>query len=534
MRKIGALFHNELVKLSKRVSILVIVIIMVAVTFLIGGFLKFIEMAEDSYESYEYVSDNSWIEEQKQYCEEELSRIDSEIAKASDDIPLTIRFLQQKVSILAERDYYDLLLEYNINFQDGDSYENQIAYEIQNLKSQIYTYEYITIPFYSTSSGQALMEDLITQAAALKEILAKKDYPGYIAYKRTVVGADQTLSAEEKEMELEYLSLLVKLEPEGGNTCLEKHGYSAVNIASKVKSYRKSLLYNLNYTGAGFYEYSYTASSDTGSALSPTQRENIENQLAVLLYKIDNDIPISTSTTYSAKPIAVSIVSAFNSVLITALMLIIAGGLISSEISSGTIKSLIITPVRRWKIFFAKFLALCAVGVLLTLIKYILVISMSSLFWGFSGNYAYIYAIGGVAGEINYYLYQLLYMGLELIPIIVFATFAFMLSVVTRNTALSVGVSLAIYFGGDIVISIINQFSTGEWIKYLPFNNLNIAEMVFPYTEDLYGSMMTMGILGIENPVLSSISTSFSLCYLGILMICMWYTAFDSFTRRDM
>lgn len=541
MRKIGALFHNELVKMSKRISILVIVIIMIVSTFMIGGFLKLIEVSNGPYESYNYPSDNSWMEEELQYLEEELSRIDSEIERISEeDLSQKISLLQQKVSYLTDKEYYDLILKYDVDIQNGNSYENQIINDIQNLKSQIYTYEYITIPIYATSSSEGLMRDLITQADALEKILADRDYPGYISYQRQIISDDTTLSAEEKELETEYLDLLVKLEPNGGNTCSEKHGYSAMEIASKVKNYRKSLLYNLDYTGSTMYGYSYApdymgGSVSAGSALSPAQRENIENQLAVLLYKIDNEIPISGSDDFSTKPIAVSIVSAFNSVLITALMLIIAGGLISSEVSSGTIKSLIIAPVRRWKIFTAKFLAYFTVGVILTLIKYILVTSMSSLFWGFSGNYAYVYASGGTAGEINYYLYQLLYMCLELFPVIVFATFAFMLSTVTRSTALSVGVSLAVYFGGDIIVSIINQFSTGEWIKYLPFNNLNIAGSVFPYSGDLYGEMFNAtNLLGGTNVTLASISATFSLCYLGVLMICMLYTAFDSFTRRDM
>jgi len=104
--------------------------------------------------------------------------------------------------------------------------------------------------------------------------------------------------------------------------------------------------------------------------------------------------------------------------------------------------------------------------------------------------------------------------------------FAFMLSTITRNTAASVGISLGVYLGGEVVLAIVNQYLKGEWINFLPFSNLALGTKFFPYSS--LNSMMTGVGLASTGP-----SLTFSLCYLVVLCVCMLYIAKDSFCRRD-
>ena len=99
-----------------------------------------------------------------------------------------------------------------------------------------------------------------------------------------------------------------------------------------------------------------------------------------------------------------------------------------------------------------------------------------------------------------------------------------MLSVITRNTSLSLGLSIATYMGNSIAMIIINSYIKKDWIKIIPFNNLNIADKIFPN----FKSMLSTGL---ENTTTTSLG--FSIAVLGVCVILMFVTMYDSFNKRD-
>jgi len=112
------------------------------------------------------------------------------------------------------------------------------------------------------------------------------------------------------------------------------------------------------------------------------------------------------------------------------------------------------------------------------------------------------------------------------ITIIVFAAFALMLSTITRNTAASVAISIAFVFIGSAAVTVLKLFLSGEWLKFIPFNNIDISDRVFPPIADTMGtSYLQSGSQGIP--------LSFSLCYIAVIMFLIIYTGLDSFKRRD-
>ena len=72
---------------------------------------------------------------------------------------------------------------------------------------------------------------------------------------------------------------------------------------------------------------------------------------------------------------------------------------------------------------------------------------------------------------------------------------------------------------------IINQFVKKDWVKFVPFNNLNIAEKIFPYMDNPMS--MTTGSFA------TSTSLWFSLAVLGVCAVLMLVTMYDSFNHRD-
>ena len=126
--------------------------------------------------------------------------------------------------------------------------------------------------------------------------------------------------------------------------------------------------------------------------------------------------------------------------------------------------------------------------------------------------------IGNTLFTIGYYF-------AKLVPVILFAIFALMLSVITRNTSVSLGLSLATYMGNSFVMLIINSFIDKDWVKIIPFNNLDIADKVFPNFQNI--------ISAVDIVSADTTSLGFSLAVLGVCAILMFVTMYDSFNRRD-
>ncbi len=121
---------------------------------------------------------------------------------------------------------------------------------------------------------------------------------------------------------------------------------------------------------------------------------------------------------------------------------------------------------------------------------------------------------------------MILYYLVSCIDIAIYMLFALMLSTLTHNTALSVGVSIACYIGSGMVMQIVNMLITADWIKFIPFNNLNLVQRIFENTSTY---TMTQSMAASS----ANVSIVFSLAVLAICSILMIITTFDSFNKRD-
>ena len=520
MSKIGALFHNEIIKMRKRISILVIAIVMIVAIIGISGFIKLEESLNKEHTYYSY--SNSY-QDDMDYFKEYLTQLEADIesAKERGDTEALLMSCNEKISILTSISELELRMNYTDTAKTDFRSDliNTIRDYIQKINE--YTVMEEILPGTQNKAEYEAAQQAVTE---LTEILKNQDYAGYAEYSKGLINAMPDITESDKKLLLEKWDIVLKLDPTGGlgeNSENDQTEY-ARNVANTVEALAKTIIYERNFVE----DYNGT------NSVTPEQIETYKDKLAAIRYCIEQDIEIS-DTSYSNASIAYTLVSSISNSLITLLLIIIAGGMISTEISTGSIKSLIIAPVRRWKIFTSKLLALFTAAAMLTLIKYICIVGTQSLFWPDAIS-PYVYASAETAHSINYYLYRLIYCFAELMPIFMVAIFAFMLSVTTRNTALSVGLSMGIYFGGSIMISILNLFASGEWLKFIPFNNMNFADKLFP-TLSLnmnYGNAFAGMIYG-EVPSLANTSALFTFLYMIVLSGIMLYIAFDSFTRRD-
>ena len=513
MRKIIALYINELIKVSRKVSVLVLISIMVIGVVVFGGFMKM----QDFMRSPEGpdVVDKDWAMEQMkselENSKSALAGVEAKLATASAEEKNYLN--QEKIYLVSQIQLYTLGIEKEISIF-GDDYRSDVLNTYNSMLQELKVME--AVPEDSRTEQQNLA---ISQARAkldrYLQVMDTENYRAYLDIRNEQIQADNSRTANQKQIAVESNELRYKMDPTGGISGETDYGGLSVAI-SEIETIKLALLDNIDYT---------MRNSPTLMPLTPKGREQLEDQLTVLTYRLENG---QGSTVYSAasSEYALQGMFGFGSFIILILMMILAGGSVSQEIATGSIKSLIISPTRRWKIFLAKVLSLLTVGLAALVILYTVVILVNGLLNGFASGMPYVFASNGAAGEINFYLYRFLLLLVGFIEIVIYMALALMLSVITRNTAAAVGISIAVYFGGSIANSFIMAFSSGEWTKFIPFSNISLTNEFFPFDifSQIGGGLFNSG---------STTSLPFSLVYVFVLLACLGYTALDSFNRRD-
>ena len=369
------------------------------------------------------------------------------------------------------------------------------------------------ISLYSVNWKNTVLNNLENDMdGKLLEIVINNDFEGYINYEKEIEKQklnQKEITIQEYDDNIQLLDLRSRYQI--GNVGNEetirdsKEGY-----LDKIKNEQKSIRTGIDYS--------------SNKVLTAEQKKKYEDDIKINIYKIENNVvnqDYSATTNY--RMMFDSLAPSFVITLVAIFAMIVAGGAISSEVSTGTIKFWALTPNKRWKILTAKILSIVFYLVVITLIMSILSIACANIFFDTEG-YGYIFVKNGNVEKIGNTLFTIGYYFAKLIPVIIFAIFALMLSVITRNTSVSLGLSIATYMGNSVAMLIINAYIKKDWVKLIPFNNLNIVDKVFPN----FQSMMSTGL---ENTTTTSLG--FSLAVLGVCVILMFVTMYDSFNKRD-
>ncbi len=516
MRKFIALYTNEMIKISRKVVVIIILAIMTVGVIGFGGIMKLQQNSIDK-RFGNIIEDKDWSVQQMQgqldFYKNELASVEQKITAATTDEE-KVQLLGDKAFLQQQVELHQMAVDRGIFLYSG-GFKATLLNDLMNEKSQAAMIE--AIPSDQRTKEQiaqlVLVKQIIAQYTA---ILDSGDFAKYIGIKNNSIDQDAMLTADEKNLKKDTNLLWLKLDPKG-EAGSGMNGNQLSGTLSQIENYRRSLLYGIDYTSQTQYV----------KPLTPASRQKVENDLAVLMYKAEHNL---LDTEYnSATQIQNSAVTGmfgFGVFMLVCMMMILAGGAISQEMSTGSIKSLIISPTRRYKIYFAKLFSIVTVGVFSLGILYLVTILMNGIYFGFGSGSSFIFAANGTAMELNFYMYRLAFIAVNFIDVLVYMMLAFMLSVVTRNTAASVGISIAVYFGGSLANSFLSFFAKGEWVKFIPFNNLSLQTRIFADPMAIGG----MNLLGMQYVAPSLL---FSAVYLAVLVICMGYIALDSFNRRD-
>ncbi len=157
------------------------------------------------------------------------------------------------------------------------------------------------------------------------------------------------------------------------------------------------------------------------------------------------------------------------SIVVIILVAITSSGIISGEHNKGTIKNLISSPVKRWKILLSKFIYLILHMYIIWLIGLIIMYFYAGFRLGFNDLLLpkLVYT-GSKVVEVNYFLYLLIQMLVSGIPVIACLSILLFLSTVTLNTAVTASITSILGIMPPILFYICSNFEIKSLI-YLPF-----------------------------------------------------------------
>ena len=399
----------------------------------------------------------------------------------------------------AELDTCEIALKYKINniYYYNNYWKLEILDEISVAKNEIYLGKDI-------EKNQKLVDDRIAA-------LDKDDHIEYLEQKKK----EYKTKLDNKEISQEIYEDQIYL----------------LELRKKYDIYKESTKDILGWKESTYEDISLIKETlrtgidkNTGKMLKLDDIKKLEDNIKMAEYRLEKDIPNLDSTS-SARGLYDAMAPEFSMLFVALLMVIIAGSSISTEVSKGTIKFLLFTPNKRWKVLLSKILSAVLILVVLTIVLSLLSTIIGNIFFEEAGA-GYVYVSNGEVHSLPNIVYMILFFLASSIDILIYMLFAFMFSVLTRNTALAVGVSVGCYVGSGIVMNLINYYISADWVKFIPFNNLGIADQIF--TNNISYSTMLMA-----SEAVSGNSVGFSLAVLGVCSVLMIVSMFDSFNKRD-
>ncbi len=158
-------------------------------------------------------------------------------------------------------------------------------------------------------------------------------------------------------------------------------------------------------------------------------------------------------------------------IIILIIVSVTSSGIVSAEHNKGTIKNIITTPIKRWKILLSKFIYLILHTYIIWIIGLGILSICAGVKYGFNDLFTpkLVYYNGNVI-EVNYYLYLIKDLCIAGIPIIAFLSILFFISTVSLNTVLTTSVTTILAILPLILYYVCANFKTTFlFLTHLPF-----------------------------------------------------------------
>lgn len=243
-----------------------------------------------------------------------------------------------------------------------------------------------------------------------------------------------------------------------------------------------------------------------------SEKASLRVQIEQLQYDIDNGIdPVSSSAGKFSSGFMEQAIFMF----IPLLIIMLAADMVSGEASTGTIKLLLTRNVPRWKILTSKFVALVILEVIILVFAFILSSMVSGLFFGYGGWMEPVAAgfkiIGGKLDasrviNVPQWQYTLMVYALAYFVAVVIGSISFMVSVLVKSTAASIGILMSTLVGGTILSFFIEDW---EFTRYLFMVNLRLTDYLSGSVQPVEGVNMTFSVFVLTAWALAALLVSF-------------------------
>lgn len=261
-------------------------------------------------------------------------------------------------------------------------------------------------------------------------------------------------------------------------------------------------------------------------SFSEARYEDALNTAAIGEYRLEKNISYNPADAFALSIIValdcdtlhfwnVASIACSMSNFISLFLIIIAGAIVAEDFSRGTIKFLVLNPVKRWKILMSKYATVILLGIALNVIAIVVGLLSSLVFCG--GGEVFMPIITAKGGELVFSSPFLKLIGdvlLAGVETLVMATLAFCLSALFRSSALATGVGIFCLYIGSLVVTLLSAFGF-DWARYLLFSNLDFAAIVNGTT------------------VFPHQSLGVAIVIVGLHMVVFLLTAWDAFTRKE-
>lgn len=254
-----------------------------------------------------------------------------------------------------------------------------------------------------------------------------------------------------------------------------------------------------------------------GSYVSEENRSDLEDDLALARYRLDNGIEHYMDGTGYTDSLFWSVFQDESGMLIlgSVVLIVIAGGCVANEFSTGTIKFLLINPVKRSKIIISKYLTLVILSAGMVLAMWAAAGIVDLIVLGAQDiGMPYLTVQDQVVSAGTPLWHVLGQYALNSVNLLAMMTMAFMISSLLRSSALAIGIGVAALMGGSMVSMLLAQLGC-DWGRYLLFANLDIGSISQGYG---YFPNQTVG---------------FALATVAVYLVVFLLTAFDGFTKRE-
>jgi ABC-2 type transport system permease protein len=241
-------------------------------------------------------------------------------------------------------------------------------------------------------------------------------------------------------------------------------------------------------------------------------RASLRVRIEQLQFNLDNNInPIDLSGAgFTTKFIEQSLF-----LFLPLLMILLSADLVSGELGAGTIKLLLVQGVPRWKVLLSKYITLLILELVVMFFALIISVGVSAIFFGYGGWMTPVATgfkvIGGkliTSNIVNVpqWQYTLMAYGLAYYVSVVVGTISFMISVLVRSTASSIGIILSTLIGGSLLSGFLADW---QLPRYLFMSNLRLTDYISGSLHPIEGMNMLFSVTVLAAWAIAAIIVSF-------------------------